>query len=147
MAGRPITRKEYKRLDGVEEDIYEDIATGLPVTKAILKYNCSKRIWYGWLEKVPGRLEKYHAARKRWAEYLAEETLAIADSSTDPGDTAVNKLRVDTRKWLASRVDPERWADKQAPAIQISLQNEHLNALKDISQSRKLIVDDGDDAA
>jgi len=149
MAGRRITRAHYVRLDELEDNIYEDLATGLPVTQAILKYKVSKRIWYGWLEKAPGRMDRYLQARRRWAEHLAEETLAIADSSTDPGDAAVNKLRIDTRKWLAGRVDPDSWADKAQPAVQISLQSEHLNALKDISRQEpareSLEVDDDDE--
>jgi hypothetical protein len=87
--------------------------------------------------------DQYARAREAQAEVMAEEILAIADeectmvkadkhgSMDDDGEgntevvfdsTAVqrNKLRVDTRKWLLSKMAPKKYGDK--------LVNEHTGA-------------------
>ena len=54
---------------------------------------------------------KYAQAKMFQADLLAEECLDIADSST-PQDVGVDRLRVDTRKWLASKLLPKQYGDK-----------------------------------
>lgn len=86
-----------------------------------------------WLSDPEKRdfCEQYARAREAQAETLAEELLAIADEAEyepiqDPntGETlavafdktavARNKLRVETRKWLAARMSPKKYGDKLA---------------------------------
>lgn len=133
MVGRKITTKEWARLDLAEPDILEDLATGLTMTKTREKYGCSTRIWNGWIKRKPGRAEEFEAAKMAFANTIAEETLSIADSTLDPADAQVNKVRIEARKWLAGKLAPEQWGDKSAPQVQISLQGEHLAALKSIN--------------
>ena len=89
-----------------------------------------------WLDgRQPEFTEQYARAREAQADKLAEEMLAISDeecttvradkhgSRDDDGTgstevvfdaTAVarNRLRVDTRKWLASKMAPKKYGDK-----------------------------------
>lgn len=90
-----------------------------------------------WLadESKPEFLEQYARAREAQADKMAEDILAIADeectrvradkhgTNADDGEgntevvfdaTAVarNKLRVDARKWLASKMAPKKYGDK-----------------------------------
>lgn len=91
-----------------------------------------------WLDgRHPAFTEQYIRAREAQADKLAEETLAIADEdctmvradkhgSRDEdgqGNTEVvfdatavarNRLRVDARKWLASKMAPKKYGDKLA---------------------------------
>jgi|HubBroStandDraft_2_1064218.scaffolds.fasta_scaffold911343_2 hypothetical protein len=54
---------------------------------------------------------KYARAKLAQADILAEECLDISDNST-PEDYNVNRLRIDTRKWLASKLLPRQYGDK-----------------------------------
>ena len=144
MAGQKITKQLYARLDLSEQDIFEDLATGLPVTEAIRKYQVSKRIWNGWLYRKPGRRDDYKRAQRHFAETLADETIKIADSCIDTADAQIAKVRIDARRWIAGKVDPERYGEKQGPSVQINLQSEHLQALKDINGEDALPPGRGD---
>lgn len=89
-----------------------------------------KTIVFQWLGKYPEFLEKYEAAREAQAHLLAEETLEIADdgrndwmAKNDPDNPgyAANgeniqraRLRVDARKWFASKLLPKKYGDRQA---------------------------------
>lgn len=54
---------------------------------------------------------KYAQAKMLQADLLAEQCLDISDEST-PENVAVDRLRVDSRKWLASKLLPKQYGDK-----------------------------------
>lgn len=53
--------------------------------------------------------EQYARARERRAEVLADEIVEIADTAED---AQLARLRVDARKWAASKLDPKRYGDR-----------------------------------
>lgn len=56
----------------------------------------------------------YARAREEQAHAIAEEALAIADSEAETSEAvARNRLRVDTRKWLASKIAPRLYSERQ----------------------------------
>ena len=81
-----------------------------------------------WLDgSKPAFSEQYARAREAQADKLAEEALQIADDGrsdtyvdgdgnvkTDTEVIQRSKLRVDTRKWLASKMAPKKYGDKMA---------------------------------
>ncbi len=60
---------------------------------------------------------------------LAEDTLGISDTATQQ-NAQVAKLRVDTRRWLAARYDPEAFGDRQVPLVAINLTQLRIDALR-----------------
>ena len=88
----------------------------------------------GWTEDAataPGFGEQYARARSLGLEVMAEEILEIADDArndwmerqTGDGHTvtvpdqeliARSRLRVDSRKWLLSKLRPEKYGDRTA---------------------------------
>jgi hypothetical protein len=68
-----------------------------------------------WVTTDPAFEALYDRARQAMGDALAEQILEIADdTSTDLSDPqSVNraKLKVDTRKWLASKLFPHRFGD------------------------------------
>jgi hypothetical protein len=58
-------------------------------------------------------LERYAHARERQAEYFGDETKEIADNCAETPE-AINKarLRIDQRKWFASKLAPKKYGDK-----------------------------------
>ena len=81
-----------------------------------------------WLDgSKPAFSEQYARAREAQADKLAEEALQIADDGrsdtyldaegnerTDNEVIQRSRLRVDTRKWLASKMAPKKYGDKMA---------------------------------
>jgi hypothetical protein len=92
---------------------------------------------HNWLNTRPEFADMYARAREIQAHVLADEALAIADDTSrdrtedgNPNWEAVQRarLRVDTRKWLASKLLPSAYADKQlhtGPDGQSPIQVEH----------------------
>jgi|SRR5580700_443027 hypothetical protein len=84
---------------------------------------------FNWLGKYPRFVEQYTRACAARSLYLAEEIIDIADDGTNDWVTRQNsdgedyevpnnehiqrsRLRVDTRKWLLSKLMPKVYGDK-----------------------------------
>lgn len=62
-----------------------------------------------WMVDNEERRNQYTRAREEQADTLADEIVAIADNATD---AQIARLRVDARKWFASKVAPKKYGDK-----------------------------------
>ena len=85
---------------------------------------------FDWLAKYPGFADQYAKAKEESADAHADDILEIADDGSndwmernDPKNPGwlVNgehmqrsRLRVDTRKWIASKLKPKKYGDKLA---------------------------------
>lgn len=76
---------------------------------------------YRWLNSKPEFRDMYARAREDQADTLADEIIAISDEQreavTRDGtiyDPEVNRdrLRIDTRKWVAAKLKPRKYGDK-----------------------------------
>lgn len=78
-----------------------------------------------WLEAHESFRESYARARQDQADYLAEEIVQIADDGkndtyfdedgherTNQDVIARSRLRVDARKWYASKLAPKKYGEK-----------------------------------
>ena len=63
-----------------------------------------------WLRIHPEFVVQYTRAKDEQADALAEEMLDIADDEKE--DVNRSRLRVDTRKWIASRLKPKKYGEK-----------------------------------
>ena len=68
--------------------------------------------WYRWLYKIEGLSDRYARAKAHQSEREADIILDIADNATNQ-DYQVARLRVDARKWIASKLLPNKYGDKQ----------------------------------
>lgn len=98
----------------------------------------STTTFFVWLGKHPEFREQYARAKEESADALVEDMLAIADDGindtyTDPQgvqrvDNDViqrSKLRVDTRKWIASKLKPKKYGDKVQQEVSGDIKHFH----------------------
>ena len=103
---------------------------------------------FNWLSSNKSFLEQYEKAKAESADALVEDMLYIAEEKPilvdekgvekiDSAGVARNRLRVDTRKWVASKLKPKKYGDvnkveltgKDGGAVEI----DHINhALEDL---------------
>lgn len=75
---------------------------------------------FKWLSEQPAFSEQYARAREAQADTLFDEVLAIADQydsaadKTDVDHIQRAKLRIDARKWMAGKLLPKKYGEKQA---------------------------------
>lgn len=105
-AGRPTTYTIE-----IADTVCEQIADGksmrtickpddMPAMSSIFK----------WLRIHSEFTDQYEKAKLEQAEAFTEEMVDIADDKS--GDTQRDRLRVDTRKWIASKLKPKKYGDR-----------------------------------
>ena len=130
--------------DELAQAICDKIAASSDSLKEILASNpdwpCSETI-YTWIYKNEQFADMYAKAKKAQAQKLADELEDIArekkyyidaegNERVDPGFTASQRLIADTRKWIACKLVPRVYGDKQQ--IEQTVTVKHEDALKDL---------------
>lgn len=128
-AGRPTIYS-----DTLANEIANQLAKGKPLTKICDDDDMpSLTTVYRWLTEKETFRDIYTRAREDQADTLADEIIKIADK-TDPKDSAaVNKarLQVDARKWVASKLKPKKYGERQAIDVKHGIDDD----LKDLSNA------------
>lgn len=151
MSGRPKFNAFVRHIEemGGEEWALGLIADGMTIARFMREHGTglSRQQFYLWVDAVPGRRERYQAARKQAAEAYADDALDLIDGAEETS-AAVSKAKeqVSTRKWLAAIADPERYgraADENQGGSVLHL---HLHALQQLGRpvQRALPVPEGE---
>ena len=94
--------------------IIEDTSKGADT--ACKEIGISSRSFREYIKIIGEEAEKRYArAKDDQIRVIAEETMSIADEPIELGDTAsVNnkRVRIDTRKWLLSKLKPKIYGDQ-----------------------------------
>lgn len=135
--------KGKETIDKLFDEIINDMAeNGMSAVKAMKgKMSCST--FYDLLSNDVEKSNKYTRATELRTERMAEETLEISDSVEDDiitlpdGREVVNnnviqrdRLRVDTRKWLLSKMNPKKYGDK----IEVDTNQKHVIEYANVSK-------------
>lgn len=90
--------------------IIHRVRQGRSVGKICLELAIGESTFYNWL-KDPEKndfQEQYATAKEDSADFHADEMIDIAD--TEP-DVARARVRIDTRKWIASKLKAKKYGD------------------------------------
>lgn len=60
--------------------------------------------------------------------------MCIVDEAT-PETAQVAKLQNDFHRWMAARMDPGSWSESKGAQVSVSIQQLHLEAVKELSAS------------
>lgn len=136
---KPVGRPTKYSQD-LAERICEAIATSNRSLVNICKDNkIGITAVFRWLDENEGFRNQYARARECQADFLADELISISDDSandtivTDKGEIPNNewinrsRLRVDARKWVASKLKPKKYGDK----IDVTTAGEKLESVKE----------------
>ena len=62
-----------------------------------------------WLTEYTAFSEQYARAKEEQSELFADEIVEIADNEPDPQRA---RVKIDARKWVASKLKPKKYGDK-----------------------------------
>ena len=122
--GRPVGRPpKYSR--AIADQVINLVSGGATLLEACRELGVDDRTVRGWIvDDVGGIFPRYSRARALLLEHWADDIVSISDDRT--GDVYVDadgkkrvdheninrsRLRVDTRKWLLSKLRPEQYGD------------------------------------
>lgn len=64
---------------------------------------------FAWMGKYPEFLKQYEEAKRESADAMLEEMFDIADEEEDVQRA---RLKIDVRKWAASKLKPQKYGEK-----------------------------------
>jgi hypothetical protein len=139
----PVRRKPEEK-EALAKAIIDGMAIeGLSCFKSCEAVGVPIGTFIGWTVENEKLAESYARARETLIERMAAETLAIADApvgstehgTTDSGAVQKQRLQVDTRKWMLSKLAPKKYGDK------VTLAGDGENPLK-VQTVRRVVIDD-----
>lgn len=125
--GRPT-----KYTKSLADDLCAQLADGVSLRTVCLSDDMpNKRTVFRWLRTNEEFCHQYEIAKAECADSYADEIVDIADDGSNDYITRTNKdgseyeavntehiqrsrLRVDARKWVASKLKPKKYGDKMA---------------------------------
>jgi len=115
MAGQPT---KYTVETG--DKICAGITSGKSLKKIADENDFCLASIFNWLRTNAEFLDNYTRAKEDQADLFAEEMMEIADEQliplidgkVDGGVINHRRLRVDTRKWIASKLKPKKYGDR-----------------------------------
>lgn len=126
-SGKKKTGRPTKKTPAILKKICEGIAAGKSSRAMCAEVGISQPTLWLWLDQDDAFSKRYARAKEQCAELLAEEIIEIADDGSADyvlrgieGDELVvdqehvqrSRLRIDARKWYASKVAPKKYGDK-----------------------------------
>ena len=138
---KPVSKKKTGRPTKYSKPIIDEILIRIVEGESLNKILKDERLpcmatVFSWLtdDTKPEFLDKYNKAKELQAEYYADELIDIADDAANDYQDKVlatgevvqivnsehiqrSRLRVDTRKWVAAKLLPKRYGDKQELAV------------------------------
>ncbi len=142
--GRPNGRPSVYS-DSLANEILRRIASG-ETLRAMCKEDgipaaSTIKLW-AINDDPPGFSDKYMRAREFQADAIAEQALELADDC-DPEDAAKVRIQVDTRKWLASKINPAKFGERSrvdTTAVNVDLEKCSVDQLRRIAAGEPIAV-------
>jgi len=105
--------KRNENKDKLFDDIILEISIEGKSLRDALKGKMSSALFFE-LIKDENKQKQYARACDERADLLAEEILTIADEGSNADNVIVqrDRLRIDSRKWLLSKLQPKKYGDK-----------------------------------
>lgn len=90
-------------------EVCAEIAAGKSLRKACSELGYTESRIRVWLQEDKAFQAQYARAREDQADYYADEICEIADTEEDPNKA---RVRIDARKWVASKLKSKSYGDK-----------------------------------
>jgi hypothetical protein len=99
-----------EEIERAKDLICREIAEGSSLKAICARHDVpSRETIYQWLADDSAFSDKYVRAREDQADFYADEIIDIADTEPDANKA---RVRIDARKWKASKLQPKKYGDK-----------------------------------
>lgn len=111
MLTMPRTGRPSSYTDEIADEICSRLACGESMRSVCLDKDmpAMPTVWR-WIREREEFRKQYSIAKQESVDAIVEEVLEIADDVT--GDVSRDRLRIDSRKWIASKLKPKKYGDR-----------------------------------
>jgi hypothetical protein len=89
--------------------VIQDILVEKSIKACLIKHGISAQSFYELLNANPTLANQYARAQQAKVEFYADEIIEISDTEEDANKA---RVRVDARKWIASKLSPAKYGER-----------------------------------
>lgn len=100
--------------------VLNSMVSGSSMRQSCIKAGIGAATWIDWVNADPALAERYARAREGLLDAMVDQILTLADSpvptldngATDPGMVRQRQLQIDARRWVLSKLAPNKYGDR-----------------------------------
>jgi hypothetical protein len=134
-----------KDRDQIAELVPEYMADGLSMRQSCLKAGLTAQTFLRAVDASPGLAERYAQARGALLDAMVDQILTLADApvpvlengATDPGMVRQRQLQIDARRWVLSKLAPNKYGDR----LDVSVTDTRISISGALAAAQARLVD------
>jgi len=109
-----------KDRDQLAKIVLDSMTGGMSMRQSCIKAGIGASTWIDWVTADRDLGERYARAREGLLDAMVDQVLSLADApvpvldngATDPGMVRQRQLQIDARKWILSKLAPNKYGDR-----------------------------------
>ena len=134
-----------KNRDQLAELVPELMSDGLSMRQACIKAGMTAQTFLRAVDASPALAERYAHARGALLDAMVDQILTLADSpvptldngATDPGMVRQRQLQIDARRWILSKLAPQKYGDR----LDVSVTDSRISITGALQAAQSRLVD------
>jgi hypothetical protein len=134
-----------KNRDELAELVPEFMSDGLSMRQACIKAGMTAQTFLRAVDASPALAERYAQARGALLDAMVDQILTLADSpvptldngATDPGMVRQRQLQIDARRWILSKLAPNKYGDR----LDVSVTDNRISITGALAAAQSRLVD------
>jgi len=134
-----------KNRDELAELVPEFMSDGLSMRQACIKAGMTAQTFLRAVDASPALAERYAQARGALLDAMVDQILTLADSpvptldngATDPGMVRQRQLQIDARRWILSKLAPNKYGDR----LDVSVTDNRISITGALAAAQSRLLD------
>jgi hypothetical protein len=134
-----------KNRDQLAELVPELMSDGLSMRQACIKAGMTAQTFLRAVDASPALAERYAQARGALLDAMVDQILSLADApvplldngATDPGLVRQRQLQIDARRWILSKLAPNKYGDR----LDVSVTDNRISITGALAAAQSRLVD------
>jgi hypothetical protein len=125
--------------------VLDGMVSGLSMRQSCIKAGIGASTWIDWVTADRELNERYARAREGLLDAMVDQILTLADSpvptlengATDPGMVRQRQLQIDARRWILSKLAPNKYGDR----LDVSVTDSRISITGALAAAQSRLVD------
>lgn len=144
MAGKALKRRILSEVEanGGVDWLYDQIASGMTMTKLAEQYGCTRAYVSRTLNANPDYKRILEEARVDAADALVEEGLQMVDQldgNSSSNEIAATREKINWRKFMAGSMNQNKYGTRPQTNVTLSIGDLHLDALRKVNTEMRAL--------
>jgi hypothetical protein len=125
--------------------VLDGMVSGLSMRQSCIKAGIGASTWIDWVTADRELNERYARAREGLLDAMVDQILTLADApvptldngATDPGMVRQRQLQIDARRWILSKLAPNKYGDR----LDVSVTDNRISITGALAAAQSRLVD------